>query len=84
MVSESAKRQQFQKKKSFSDVENPEVTANMVGSSFTPSKSKEKQLAVSSKESDVDRSPDFKDVLIKPEGSTNTLGLAREHHPSRL
>jgi len=40
----------------------------MVGSSFTPSKSKGKQLDVSSKVLDVDRSPGFKDILVKPEG----------------
>ena len=44
----SAKRRRSQKKKSFFDVEYPEVTANMTGSSSTPSKSKGKQLAVSS------------------------------------
>jgi len=40
----------------------------MMGPSFTPSKSKGKQLAVSSEESDADQSPDLKDVLIEPEG----------------
>jgi len=44
------------------------VTANMVRLSSTPSKSKGKQLAVSSQESDVDQSPGLKDILIKPEG----------------
>jgi len=63
----SAKRRRSRKKKSFSDVEYPEVTANMVGSSFTPSKSKRKQLAVSSEESDADRSTGLKDVIVKPE-----------------
>ena len=44
------------------------MTTNMVGLSFTPSKSKGKQLVVSSEELDVDRSPDLKDVLVEPEG----------------
>jgi len=78
VASNSAKRRRSWKKKSFSDVEYPEVTANMVGPSLTPSKSKGKQLAVSSEESDVDRSPDLKDILIEPEGVYNTLGPIRE------
>ena len=40
----------------------------MVGSSSTPSKSKGKQLAISSEQSDVDRSPGLNDILTKPEG----------------
>ena len=40
----------------------------MVRLSSTLSKSKGKQLAVSSEESDADRSPSLKDVLTKPEG----------------
>ena len=56
------------KEKLFSDVEYPEVTANIVGSSSTPSKSKGKQPVVSSEESDVDQSPYLKDILIEPEG----------------
>ena len=40
----------------------------MVGLSFIPNKSKEKQLAVRSEESDADRSSGLKDVLIKLEG----------------
>ena len=40
----------------------------MVGLSFTPSKSKGKQSAVSSEESDADWSLGLKDVLIEPEG----------------
>jgi len=40
----------------------------MVGPSFTPRKSKWKQLAISSKESDVDRSPSLNDILVEPEG----------------
>jgi len=40
----------------------------MVGLSFTPSKSKGKQPAISSEESDVDRSPGLKDILVEPEG----------------
>ena len=52
------------------------MTANMVSS--IPSKSKEKQLVVSSEESDVDRSPSLKDILVELEGSTDTLGPAQE------
>ena len=40
----------------------------MVGPSSTPSKSKGKQLVVSSKELDADRSPGLKDALAEPEG----------------
>ena len=43
------------------------MTANMVGQSFTPSKSKGKQLVVSSEESDANRSPGLKDILVEPE-----------------
>ena len=39
----------------------------MVGPCSTPSKSKEKQPAISSEESNADRSPGLKDVLIEPE-----------------
>jgi len=44
------------------------MTANMVGPSFTPSKSKGKQLVVNSKKSDADRSLGLKDALVEPEG----------------
>ena len=44
------------------------MTANMMGPSFTPSKSKRKQLVVNSKESDADRSLGLKDTLAEPEG----------------
>ena len=44
-----------------------EVTANMVEPSFIPSKSKKKQPADSSEESDADWSPGLKDILIEPE-----------------
>ena len=40
----------------------------MVGPSSTPSNFKGKQLVVSSKELDADRSPGLKDVLIEPKG----------------
>ena len=65
--SNSTKRQQSRKKKSFSDAEYPEVTSNMVGPSITPSKSKEKQLALSSKESDIEHSSSLKEISIEPE-----------------
>ena len=44
------------------------MTTNMVGPSSTPNKSKGKQLAVSSEESNVDRSPRLKDALVELEG----------------
>jgi len=44
------------------------VTAKMVRPSSTPSKSKGKQLAVNSEESDADRTPGLKDILVKSEG----------------
>ena len=69
MASKSAKRPWSHKKISFSDAKYPEVTANIVGSSSTPSKSKGKQLAVSLEESYVDRSPGLKDILVEPEGA---------------
>ena len=68
MALNSSKRRRSRKKKSFSDVEYPGETANMVGSCSIPIKFIEKQLAVSSEESDADRSPGLKDVLIEPEG----------------
>ena len=40
----------------------------MVGPSSTLRESKGKQLAISSEESDVDRSSALKDILVKPEG----------------
>jgi len=40
----------------------------MVGASTTPSKSKGKQLALSSEESNAERSPGLKEILIEPEG----------------
>jgi len=46
----------------------PRSDCNMVGPSFTPKKSKGKQLAVSSEESDIDRSSGLKDILVEPEG----------------
>jgi len=66
--SNSAKRGQSRKKKSFSDPEYPEVTSNMIGPSTTPSKSKGKQLAFSSAKLDTERSSGLKEVLIKPKG----------------
>jgi len=44
------------------------VTSNMVGPRTTPSKSKRKQLAISSEESDVEPSSGLKEILIEPEG----------------
>ena len=51
-TSRSAKRRPSHRKRTFSDTEYPEVTANMVGPSTTPSRSRRKQLAVSSDQSD--------------------------------
>ena len=65
-ASDSAIRRRSRKKKSFSDIKCLELTATMVGPSFTPSKSNGKQLAVGSEESDADRSPSLKDVLVEP------------------
>ena len=45
-----------------------QVTSNMVWPSTTPSKFKEKQLDVDSKESDVERSSGLKNILIEPKG----------------
>ena len=53
-VSQSAKRRRSRTKRTFSDAEYPEVTANMVGPSTTPSKSKGKQPIVSSDEPDTE------------------------------
>ena len=59
MTSNSAKRRWSLKKKLFSDIECPEVTLNMVGSSSTPSKFKGKQPAIRLEESDAEWSPDL-------------------------
>jgi len=67
-LSKSAKRHHSRKKRSFFDMEYPEITFNMVVSSTTPSKSKEKQLAISSEESGVEPSSGLKEILIEPEG----------------
>ena len=64
----SAKRQLTRNKKSFSNVEYLEVTSNMVDPSATSSKSKGKQLALSSEESDIECLPGLKEILIEPEG----------------
>ena len=47
-VSRSAKRQRSRIRRTFSDAEYPEVTANMADPSTTPSRSKEKQPIVES------------------------------------
>jgi len=65
-TSNSAKRRRS-RKKSFSDVEFPEVTSNIVGPSTIPSKSKGKQLVLSSEKSDTGRSSGLKELLIEPE-----------------
>jgi len=53
-VSRSAKRRHSRTKRPFFDAEYPEITANMVGPSTTPSKTKGKQPIVSSDESDTE------------------------------
>ena len=60
------------------------MNANMVGLSFTPSKPKGKQLAVSSEESNVDQSSDLKDILIEPEGVYRYTRPTQEQYTSRL
>ena len=52
--SRSAKRRHSCTRRTFSDAEYPEVTANMVGPSTTPSKTKGKQPTVSSDEFDTE------------------------------
>ena len=44
------------------------MTFNMVGSNITPSKSKGKQLAISSGESNIEPSSNLKEILVEPEG----------------
>ena len=63
-----AKRWWSHKKKSSSDFEYLKVTSNIVSLSAMPNKSKGKQLALSFKESDVEHSSRFKEILAKPEG----------------
>ena len=46
----------------------PNVISNIVGPSTTPSKSKGKQLAFYSEESDNERSSSLKEILIESEG----------------
>ena len=48
-------------------MEYPDITSNMMGPKTTPSKLKGKKLAISSGESDVELSSDFKVILIEPE-----------------
>jgi len=67
-VSNSAKRCRSRKKKSFSNVEYPEVTSNMVGPCTTPSKPKGKQSVVCSGESDDEPSSSLKEILRESEG----------------
>ena len=50
----STKMRRSRARRTFSDTEYPEVIANMVGPSTTPSRSKEKQSIVSSEESDTE------------------------------
>ena len=66
--SKSAKWRRFHEKRSFFDVGYPEMTSNIVGPSNTPSKSKERQLAISSEEFDIEPSSVLKEILIKPKG----------------
>ena len=54
-------------KKSFSDVEYSKVTSNMVCPSTMPSKSKGRQIALSSEELDVKCSSGLKEILIESE-----------------
>ena len=68
LPSNLVKRCRARKKRSFSDVEYPEVTFNIVGPSTTLSKSKGKQLAINFEESNVELSSDLKEILIEPEG----------------
>ena len=67
-ASNLAKRHYSRKKRTFFDVEYPEVTSNMVGPSIMSIKSKGKQPVVSSDESDNEPSSDLREILIKPEG----------------
>ena len=46
----------------------PDVTSNMVGPNAISSKSKGKQLVISSEESDVEPTSGLKNLLIEPEG----------------
>jgi len=50
----------------------------MVGPSTTPSKSKRKQLAISSEDSDAERSSGLKETLIEPEKPINVLTYGLE------
>jgi len=58
----------FRQRKLSSDFEYPEVISNVVGPSTAPRKSKGKQPALSSKESDVEHSSGLKEILAKPKG----------------
>jgi len=53
-VSHSAKRRRSRTRRTFSDREYPEVTANMIGPSTMPSRTKGKKIIVSSDESDTE------------------------------
>ena len=68
LVSISLKRHRSRKKKSFSDVEYPEVSSNMVGPGTTQSKSKRNKPVVCSGKSDDEPSSDLKEILSESEG----------------
>ena len=72
---------QSREKKSFFEAEYSKVISNMVGPSTTPSKSKGKQLVLSSEESDTKHSSGLKEILIEPEGITEALGSKPEQLP---
>ena len=67
-VSNSAKRRRSHKKKSFSDVEYPEITSNMADPCTTLSKSTGKQPVVCSGKSDDEPSSGLKEILSELEG----------------
>ena len=70
-VSRLAKRRRSHKKRTFSDTEYPEVTANMVVPSITPSRAKGKQPLVNSDQSDAEPKGVYQYTCIR----TGTIAL---------
>ena len=79
--SSSSKRQRFHKKKSFYDVEYLEVTSNKVGLSVTARKSKGKQLALNSEESDMNVPQTWKKYWLSLKEFANALRSKLEQLP---
>jgi len=80
-----AKRRRSRRKKSSSDVEYPEVTSNMVGSTGTSVRPEKERPSQGSEESDAEYSPGLKGIIVEPEGvlqHTRTGTIAHVNYKS--